>query len=253
MVPPVTDLDLEEVFGPPTVAAADLIELAVFAGGVTPLPHTSNNTRLARQACLDIDPTWRERALSIEKVVWSSGRAPDPLYRYIEQSDPTWETILSCASGGVPPTRTIGAREYPALWPAQQCSPLTWASLCADALRVCPSPPTVGWYVARYVHPSVLFLAARTADTPYGAAVAAVLADGGLWLGLPLRAAVLPASPHLGQLAGSSGAVLPVLAAPNGEMSMYYRSLVLNGFYTSHSLAYALGLDTARTSIHAWI
>lgn len=247
--------DLEEVFGPPVVAAADMIELAAFAGGVTPLPHTSNNTRLARQACLEVDPTWRERALSIEKVVWTFGREPDPLYRHVEQSDPTWETVLSCASGNRPTTRTIGAREYPALWPAQQCSPSTWLSLFSDTRE--PEPIKATWNFAEtYLHPSVLFLAARVADTPYGAAVAAVLADSGLWLRLPLRAALLPASRLLTSVWPGTGHNLPACAsgeAPNGEMSMYYRSLVLNGFYTSHSLAHGLGLETARTSIHAWI
>ncbi len=169
---------LEDLFGPPAVAAADLHELRVWCHGRTALTPTEASSR-AREIIRGIDPTWPARSLTNEKVTMPYGTRPRGFGMKIRLAESTIECLEAVAHGDDPvTTKWRSPHDYETLWPAQSQSWGTWVSQCQDRRGGIGGPEMrqhAGQLTLPYVHPAALMAGVRRGGTPYLDAVADVM------------------------------------------------------------------------------
>jgi len=260
-----TDDQLEEIFGPPQVAAADLHELRVWGHSRTALTPNAAST-IGRDICMRTDPTWPGRALTNDQIILPPGRRPRNRSMRVKLAESTVETMLSVADGKsplAPAERRSNALEL--LWPAQSCGWLTWVMQIADLSA--PRRPdiadeltamrrhTTPFSAKPYLHPARLMMAVRDGGSGYVDAVAAAVASEvptrSMWkfgcLPLPEPAGLL-----LEGLVGfGSEGWLDLF--PDGELALWLRSAVVCGWMTSHQIAWTMGVESARSCKEGWV
>lgn len=248
-----TDDVLEEVFGPPKVAAADLHELRAWAGATTALTPNQRSSQ-GRELCRSIDPTWPARALTNEKVTIEGDARLRPHGRVV-LGENTLESMAAIARGVKVNQRKIWAKDFRQLWPAQAQSWRTWRSMLADrtpngSSELLSSEAAIP---STYFHPAEVMMAVREMGSPWTIAVAnEMVLDRTVW-----KFAAIP-FPGDGWFAGLSGFPRSALDLfPDGELADWLRSVVCNGWMTSHQLAWVMGLADdprgARSTRDSWI
>lgn len=249
----ITDDLLRGIFGSPVQAAADLNELRVWTHGRTSLQPTAGSAS-ARETIADLDPTWPARALTNERIILPDNRRPRGYGISVRVAESTIEAMSVVAAGReAPSTRTRGSKLFETLWPAQACSWQTWVFQAMDMGEV--DDPQMRRHHAGlklpYIHPALFQMMVLQPQTPYLREVydamhsiiepsywkfGSILFNGDLWaMGLH--------GFHREWLDRFDG----------GELALWLRSAVCNGWFTSGSLASYMGLETARSCKEGWI
>lgn len=253
------DALLQRLFGPPEVAAADIHELRAWTHKHTAMSKTAGSIA-ARELCIATDPTWKERALTNEMIAPDPGKRPRTYGGRIWKAESTKDVIIEVAHGSDPrSTRKESTKNLETLWPAQQNSWVGWVSTLVDMNNF---DPHLGmqmrtWTSALsepYVHPAIWMTLVWAADSSYTAAVADILIETtphDLW---KFATTVPPGEHWFWGLAGFPVEWLELF--PKGEIAMYLRSLVCNGWMTSHQVAVYMGRPMprgARTTHESWV
>lgn len=254
------DALLEEIFGPPEVAAADLHELRAFTHKHTSLARTAGSIA-ARELCMKVDPTWKLRSLTNEMVTANPGARPRVYGAKVRRAESTKDVIISVAHGAEHmKTVSVSSKNYESLWPCQMKSWQGWLSDLCDIRRLdyelaarmrgydteLPHP---------YVHPAIWMTLVWAADSDYTEAVARALLDSGVPMELWKFATTV--APDVNWFRGMGQFPSEWLAMfPEGELAMYLRALVCNGWMTSHQVAAYMGRPMprgARTTHESWV
>lgn len=249
-----TDDLYEELFGPPSVAAADLHELRGFCHNRNSLQPTPGSATV-RELCRKIDPTWPQRALTNEKVMLPPGSRLRGRGLNVQLAESTMEAMLSVAGGkNAASTKKRSASRLEPLWPAQNSSWGTWVMQALD-LSGLACPEIRQWNRSldlRYVHPTEFMMAVRAGGTPYLDAVGVAMdMPRTLW-----KFASIILEPSLADLwtMGLNGFQRSWLDMfPRGELALWLRSMICNGQMTSHQLATYMGLSSARSCSEGWM
>jgi len=246
------DDDYEYLFGAPEVAAADLHELRAWCHNRTMLTPT-RGSQVAREICVKVDPTWPARALTNERVMLPVGSRLLGKGIKVRLAESTIESMMSVADGRNPPTVTSrSARNLEPLWPAQSSSWSTWVMHAMDLNKIDDREMRHHYepLALPYVHPAVFMMAVRDAKTPYLTAVGEAMdMPRSLW-----KFGTIAMEFEDFWLRGLTGFAREWLDLfPRGELAMWLRSVVCNGWMTSHQLATYMGLDSARSCAESWI
>lgn len=250
---------LEEIFGPPEVAAADLHELRAWTHKHTALNQTAAAIA-ARELCRDTDPTWPARALTNESIKPASGKRPRTYGGRVDRAESTADVVIDVAHGNnAKSTRKESTKDLETLWPAQHYSFVGWMSLLVDinqlpfdlgmAMRTWASPIEIP-----YVHPAVWMTLVWAADSSYTGAVHDIMlrtTPRELW---KFATTVTPGDHWFAGMAHFPEEWLDMF--PRGEIGMWLRSVVCNGWMTSHQVAVHMNRPMprgARTTEESWI
>ena len=250
----------ERQFGPPEVAAADLHELRLWGHKRTALTPNEASSK-GRELICRIDPSWPARALTNERIKLPEGRRPRSYGVTVNVAQSTMETVLSVADGVDPPsTVRRPAKNFETLWPAQSNSWRTWVYHVIDVARedcsavneMTSDPPR------NFIQPVHLLLAVRDAAAgivtipalhAYFEAIAdRMVLDRQVW---KFATTVFPGDGVLRGLVDFRQSWLDQF--PGGDLALWLRSLVCNGWATSHQVAAVMGLPTARSTKESWI
>lgn len=254
-----TEQTARMIFGSPVEAAADLHELRVWSQARTSLQPCAASSA-ARELCVDIDPTWAQRALTNERVHIHT--KPRGYGVKVKVSESTVEMMAAAAEGkdhrSIKPT---SSKNYETLWPGQSCSWASWVGTALDQHREDATEirqHLVSGSMPRYVHPAVLMMAVRKGGNPYLDEIASLMKiPQNLWkfgcTTIPMRDMnheVIRDSWTRG-LDQFQQEWLDMF--PNGELAMWLRSVICNGWMTSRQLAWTMGLNSARSCEQSWI
>lgn len=248
----VNDENLEAMFGSPAVAAADLHELRIWTHKRTSLqPNTASSA--GRELCMSIDPTWPLRAMTNERLSTTSATRPRGYGAKAKVAESTIEAMMSVADGREARTTvTRSSRLFETLWPCQAGGWNTWVNQVCDLTG--KSVPEIrthrnGLDTVELVHPAQFMLLVRAGGTPYLDAVAdAMDMEHSL---LKFASICYPPAMFFDGLPEFQRAWLDRF--PDGELALWLRSTVCCGLFTSHQLAWVMGLETARSTTNSWI
>lgn len=243
---------LEHLFGPPRTAAADLNELRVWAHGRTALNPTTAS-QAGRELCVRIDPSWPARALTNERVKVPAERRPRGYGIDVLVAESTIETLTSVAAGARPiTTKKRSSKLFETLWPAQSSSWRTWVLQAQDLSRGLGGPEMRSHdrsLSLPYVTPAAFMVAVRKGGTPYLDRVGDHMELGReVW-----KFGCVDGLDDLWSMGLSQFRREWLDLFPLGELAMWLRSSVCNGWFTSHQLARYMGLETARSCTDSWI
>jgi hypothetical protein len=250
---------LQQLFGPPAVAAADIHELRAWTHKHTAMSKTAGSIA-ARELCQATDPDWKYRALTNELIKIDGGKRPRTYGGRVLRAESTMDTIISVAHGVDPrETRRESTKDLETLWPAQQNSFTGWLSSLVDINHFGPNVAAEiraeqSQLRLPYVHPAIWMTLVWAADSDYTSAVATALIETTpreLWK----FATTVDYGEHW--FAGMSGFPEEWFDLfPRGQISMYLRSVVCNGWMTSHQIASYMNLPMprgARSTTESWI
>lgn len=251
---PLTDDILEETFGPPQVAAADLNELRVWTHGRTSIQPTKASL-VGRELCTRIDPTWPDRAVTNDRVMISNVSRFVGTKTIVRVAESTTEALQTVGQGREAST-TIrrGPRNYETLWPAQGFSWRSWIGTMLDRRGEGNHPlRREGSTPEPIVSPVPFLFAVRDGLSPYTRAVADAYESGGvthraLW---KFATVLGPEEWWYDGLVGIQREWFDMFG--EGEAALWLRSVVCNGWMTSFQLARLMGLPSARTAQEQWI
>lgn len=260
-----TDRDplLEHTFGPPHVAAADLHELRIWTHKHTALSMNAASIT-GRELCYATDNTWHLRALTNEKVLASPGLRPRMYGGKVLHAESTLETVIAVADG----REAIGTKPRPtknleSIWPAQFMSWFTWVNAACDLAEM--AGITIGHASeiranraplgGHYVSPALFMLLVRESASPYTSAVAGALSEGVSDIDLWKFACTVAPDPQWFNGMGEFKREW-LRQFPGGQLAMWLRAVVCNGWMTSYQIAKYMGLDLpvgARSTEQGWI
>lgn len=241
----------ESVFGPPKSVAADLHELRVWAHSRTTITPT-NASVTGRELCKRIDPTWPERALTNERVMAPPETRPRTADLKIRLAESTVEVMAQVASrSNASSTRKVSFRNHETLWPAQQSSWQTWVMMVRDMTGTVEDPEMTRGERSLdlpYIAPAELMMAVREGGSPYLDAIGEAMEMGRPFWKFGCTVMEFPDMWTMG-LNGFRWLDL----FPKGELAMWLRSVVCNGWACSGQLARYMGLESARSCTESWI